>query len=95
MTHPLSEQKRFVIRLRSSDYDNGKPDVILEIFHAFLNFLDPENPNISPHKHFLHYQLPQDPPMRHFYIVLDMNYKLGDPDLNSVPFEVFKAKQNL
>lgn len=91
MVQPYSDQKRVVIRLRSKEFDNRKPDVITEIFHAFLESFGYGKDEISQTKHFVHYELPQNPPRGHFHIVLDMNYRQGIPDLDCVQFEVYKA----
>ncbi|KAJ5952072.1 uncharacterized protein N7479_010485 [Penicillium vulpinum] len=95
MTESYNEQKCVIIRLRSKEFDNGKPDVIIEIFHAFLEFFGYRNNDVLQDKHFVHYELPQIPPRRHFYVVLDMNYKKGIPDLDYIQFEVYKASCKL
>lgn len=96
MTPPLEIQpKRVVLRLRTSEFDNGKPGVIYEIAGAYLEFSGRSKEEITQDKHYVHWEPPQHDPRRHFHITIDMNYRIKTPDLETVRFEFVRGDRKL
>lgn len=96
MTSPLEIQpKRVVLRLRTSEFDNGKPDVIYEIAGAYLVFSGRSKEEIAQDKHYVHWEPPQHDPRGHFHITIDMNYRIKTPDLETVHFEFVRGDREL
>jgi hypothetical protein len=97
MTPPLEIQsKRVVLRLRTSEFDNGKPDVIYEIAGAYLEFSGRSREEITQQdKHYVHWEPPQRDPRRYFHIAIDMDYRIKTPDLETVRFDFVRVNHEL
>ena len=95
MTPHPEIQRRVVLRLRTSEFDNGKPDVIYEVAGAYLEFSGHTKEEIKRDKHYIHWEPPQHDPRRHFHIIIDINYRIETPNLEMVRLDFAKADRKL
>jgi hypothetical protein len=94
MTPPLEIQsKRVVLRLRTSEFDNEKPDVIYEIAGAYLEFSGRSKEEIKQNKHYIHWEPPQHDSRRHFHVTIDMNYRIKTAKFTSIKAEAATASR--